>query len=555
MLRDHPRLVGRTSKFSIYNEDEAKSVIAGILMDSESTIIGPKQVLNEISAAKNHYVSLADYEEFAQDEASRIVARAWLKYEEELKLADAMDFDDLLLRSVDLLRANPEILEATRRKYRTVLVDEYQDTNPTQARLLRLLAGRDFMAVGDDKQVIYGFRLADVRLILDFEREYPGAIVLTLQTNYRCSPQIIKAANNLIAYNKVQRPMEVKPARRTKDGPPVHVHASGSDKEETEWIASRLQRFIEQGVKEKDIAVLARNGKVVEGLEHTLAAAGISYQLVGSRGYFQHPEVRAALAHLRLLVNPRNEDAFVTALGTRASVAEKTIAKIIAYAERHRLTLIEASTGVDLIQGTITSRAREHVRRFAYDMLEFARRTSSVPVSELVHDVIRMPLGVAEMLKSSDDENQCFQRLQTLTDAARSYERQTDTPTLAGWLQEAALAGRDDLTDPDKDGGRVTVGTIHAVKGLEWKVLIAAGFDGNVIPSYWAKSEAEIEEERRMAYVLATRATRVLIFSYANYRNGRRSGPSRFIAEALSPPKEHQKAADADSALQPADHR
>ena len=226
VLRNHAHLelVNRTARFSIYDEDDTQKAIKRLLSTAEEAQIGAAGVLKEISANKNHAVPLSRYEAVAIDQRSRIVARVWREYELELRRSDALDFDDLLLRTVELLKGYPDLLAAYQQKWANILVDEYQDTNPTQARLLALLAGRadpqrSLMVVGDDKQVIYGFRLADVRLILGFPEEYPGATVLTLKRNYRNSPQILAAANALIAHNVIQRPMALEADKKTKDGP------------------------------------------------------------------------------------------------------------------------------------------------------------------------------------------------------------------------------------------------------------------------------------------------------------------------------------------------
>lgn len=543
LLRTHAGKVGRTAGFGIYDDQDVAQAIERILTPAEKARIDAKTVIAEIKQSKNQTIPFDRYESFAVDDTSLIVARAWQEYEKELRRADALDFNDLLLQAVLLLRRDEELCRAYQERWTSVLVDEYQDTNPVQACLLRLLIrratfgepspNRNFMAVGDDRQVIYGFRLADVRLMLEFEEEYTDASVVKLVTNYRNSPQILEGANRLIAHNKRQRgELVLIPYKKNEDGPPIAVHWSASDTEEAKWIASKIQSAIEQGSKEKEIAVLARRLDVVDRIEHALAAAGISYHLVGSSGFFRRKEVRNALAHLRIIVNPRDEAAFVSAIGVRPKIGGGTVAKVIAYAIRNRLTLIEASLAADLIPGNISVTARENLRRFARDILTFTRELGSRSVSDLTDAVIRMPLGVADSLADGDRAEQRFERLEALCEAAKTYERQTDEPTLQGWLADVMLAGRDDLTDdPEDEHGRVTLGTIHAIKGLEWPIVIGAGFEGNVIPSYRARTDDEMDEERRMAYVLVTRAIRVLIFSYALRRNGRQSGPSMFIAE------------------------
>ncbi len=196
----------------------------------------------------------------------------------------------------------------------------------------------------------------------------------------------------------------------------------------------------------------------------------------------------------------------------------------------------------DLMPGQITSIARENIRRFALDMLAFTGRAASPSVSELTHDVIHMPNGVAEAFANSHDSERRVARLEALVEAAQTYERQAEEPTLAGWLADVMLAGRDDLSAASSDGGRVTIGTFHAIKGLEWEIVFGAGIEGRVLPSYWAHTDEEIEEERRMFYVLITRTKRELILSYSLRRNGRQSGPSRFIGQALA-----KKSADPDA--------
>lgn len=545
LLRSHAELIGRSARYTIYDEDNQKRVFKRLVTQEDAACITQRDVIAEISACKNQAITVSQYAKFATDERSLVVARVWAEYEAELRRADALDFDDLLLRTVQLLQARDDLLAAYRRCWPVVLVDEYQDTNPIQARLLRLLVkceeNRHFLAVGDDRQVIYGFRLADIRLILGFEDEYPGSTVVKLERNYRNPQRFLDAANRLIAKNKRQFKLNVFADEGNQAGEPITVHRSATDAEEAQWIASRILRLLEKGEKESDIAVLARHKGVVDKVEHALAAAGISYQRAGGQTFFGSPEVRTALAHLRLIVNPRDEAAFATALEIRPKVGASTVAKVIGYASRHGLTLLEAALAADLLPGQITNTARENIRRFALDMLAFTARAESWSVSALTYDVIHMPLGVAEAFAADRENERCVARLDALCDAAETYERQADEPTLAGWLTDVVLAGRDDLSAATSDGGRVTIGTFHSVKGLEWEIVFGAGIEGRICPSIYAVTDDEIEEERRMVYVLFTRAKRILILSYAVRRNRRQSGPSPFYGEAL--PKPAQEAA------------
>jgi DNA helicase-2/ATP-dependent DNA helicase PcrA len=539
MLRAHAAGVDRSARFSIYDSGDSRRVIERTLSSSDRAKLDASDVQREISANKNQGVSVHSYNACAVDDTSRIVARAWRQYEHELKRADAMDLDDLLCRAVKLLSENAELLAGYQQRWKAILVDEYQDTNPIQARLLRLLAAtgdghRNLTVVGDDRQAIYSFRQADVRLILDFDSDYLDAGVITLEESYRSTPQILDAANRLIEHNKAQRKQTLRPHEPSEDGPDIAVHSFSSDEDEARWIALQLRRAVQKGIAERDIAILARTGKIVERIEHALAAAAISYQLLGGQGFFARREIKTVLAHLRLLANPRDEVAFARAIEIRPKVANGTIAKIIDYSEAHHLTLLETAAEADMVHGLPNREGRENVVRFGRDMLALAARTPTRSISSLTQEVIHMPGGPADALaRARDEDGQHMERLEALRDAARTYERQHDQPTLQQWLQDASLAGQD-LEDPDDDhGGRVTVGSIHAVKGLEWPTVIGAGIETQVIPSRHADSAVRLEEERRMLYVLLTRARRVCVLCYALSRNSRPSGPSQFISETV----------------------
>ncbi len=539
LLRGHPELVGRTARFSIYDRGDAIRVIERALSSTDRATLSVSEVQQEISANKNQGISVETYDRCAVEENSRIVARAWRHYEEVLQRTDAMDLDDLLCHAVRLLTRNPRLLAVCQKKWKAILVDEYQDTNPVQNRFLRLLAAtgnghRNLTVVGDDDQAVYGFRQADVQLILDFDRDYLGAGVIKLEENYRSSPQILAAANRLIAHNRDRRAKTLRAHQPKAPGAPVMVHRSGSDEEEARWIAFQLRRAIEKGVPERDVAVLARYGKVVERVEHALAAAGISYELLGTRGFFSRPEVKTVLAHLRLVINARDEVAFAHALEIRPKVADGTIAKVIAHSEAHHLTLLEAAAAAELITGLPSREARENVLRFGRDMLALLAQADARSVSSLTQEVIRMPGGPADMVaRTSDEQDQRMERLEALREAARTYERQHEKPTLQQWLQDTALAGQEDLVDPENGPGKVTVGTIHAVKGLEWPTVIGAGMEAGIMPSHHADTHERLEEERRMAHVLLTRAMHTCVLSYSLTRKGRPSQPSPFIAEAI----------------------
>ncbi|HEV3071874.1 MAG TPA: ATP-dependent helicase [Solirubrobacteraceae bacterium] len=541
MLRRHPDLIDRTGDFSIYDAGDTKRSIGRMMNEADRAHIKPDEVTRELMLAKNQTVSLEEYESYALDTASQIVARVWRQYEEELKSADALDFDDLLVGCVTLLTEHRELREAYQDRWKAVFVDEYQDTNPLQARLLRLLTAigggrRNLTAVGDDCQTIFGFRLSDPRLIVRFTEDYTDGQVVTLTTNYRSSPKILAGANRLIANNELKIDKVLQAAEGNPEGPDIACHTASDEESEAAWIVSQIHRMIERGIEERDIAVLARPRKVLRRVEQALAAGGISYERIGGQGFFAHKEIRCVIAHLRLLVNPRDEAAFETALEIRPQVKEKTVAKVLAYAEKYNLTLLEAAAAGDVIPDIHSHTARENVTQFAFDMLALAGEQRTRSVSSMVHEVIRMPLGVADAIATGEEDEQSAERLEALREAARTYERQRESPSLAGWLREASLADQSEDTGEDTGGGRVTVGTIHGVKGLEWLIVFGAGMAEQNLPSFYALTKSQIEEERRMAYVLETRAIRVLVFTYALIRQGRPAAMSRFIRETLAEP-------------------
>lgn len=543
VLRAHPDLIDRSARFTIYDELDGRAVIQKALTKAERARLTAKKVQKEISLNKNQTLTVERYAKFAADESSRIVARVWRVYEEELKRSDALDFDDLLIRTVNLLHRHPDLRDAYQNQWRAILVDEYQDTNPIQSRLLRMLVGgngtRNFTFVGDDRQVIYGFRLADIRLILDFENEFHDATVVTLEENFRSTQTILDAANRVMENNLQQRHLRLRPADSTDPGPPIIMHGLSSEVEEAQWVALQIQKAIDRGIPEEDIAVIGRWGSTLERhIEQALVAAGISYELVAGRRFFERKEIRLALSHLRVLVNPRDEAAFAHALAIRPEVGNKTIAKVITYANHHGLTLLEAAAAVHMIPGVNTRETRENVSQFAYDMLAFTGRLDTEAIGELAYDVIHMPRGVAEYIAKGEYAELAIERLKALPDAAHAYERQHDHPKLEDWLKDALLAGRPDRAGPGSERGRVFLGTIHASKGLEFPVVFGVAVEGRILPAFWAGTRAAIEEERRMFYVLITRSKRILVLCYSRTREGRRSGPSQFNSEIGTP--EHQ---------------
>jgi DNA helicase-2/ATP-dependent DNA helicase PcrA len=538
ILRRYARHIDRSTAFSIYDGNDKRTIIKRAMRGINSDLLSPREVMREISLAKNHTISLEDYEACAEDEASTLLARLWREYEQTLARADALDFDDLLYRTVTLLHDQRRVRAACQRKWQSVHVDEHQDTNDVQARLLKLLLSeqgqRDLTVVGDESQTIFGFRLADAQLLLDFPEEYEGAETVTLERNYRSSPPILQGANRLISHNLSGSGKQLFPDDPGREGEQILEWVFATDAQEARSIAAEIKAAIAAGADPGEIAVLARNGGVVDRVEQALAAAGVPYQRLGGRGFFERDEVQVALAHLRLLVNPHDHAAFMTALSIRPDVEEQTAAKLLAYADRHGLAPLSAASNVDQLT-SIDAAAKTSVAQFAAGMLALADSVCTLSLGEIVEKVIAMPHGPIEALQSGEHEEMRIARLYALRDAARLYEHQRDEVTLQEWLQDAAIADIEEPADLAADRKLVGLGTLHVIKGLEWNTVIAAGCEDGVMPSSYALTDRLMEEERRMAFVLWTRAKRTLVLSRARHRNGRHATPSRFIAETLGP--------------------
>jgi DNA helicase-2/ATP-dependent DNA helicase PcrA len=544
ILRAHPGDSGRSARYSIYDEGDTRRVLERYLTRADKARIERDEVLAAISRAKNHLIARERFASATPDELGglvlhddikQIVMSVWAQVDAELERSDALDFDDLIGFTVTLLERRPDVLAGYRRRWRYLQVDEHQDTNPLQDRLLRLLAGENpnLMVVGDDQQAIYRFRSADVRNILRFDRDYPQARVVGLVRNYRSTPQLVEAANRLIGHNTTGRPKTMVAQSPTGPEPVCRAHASEQD--ESRWVAAAIARAGAHGIARSEIAVLARAKGVLTGIEAALVAARIPYQVLSGTAFYQRREVKAALAHLALLVNPHDAEAFSRVmLDARPGIGEVTAARVDAHATATNISLIEACVQADGLSRTRRDQKASLIA-FGRAMLELAGQLERRSISSLLTEIVRLPHGLQEALARQDDGESRSARLHDLIAAARSYERDATDPSPIDFLARAALAAGAD--DGERDPDRVTLCTVHAAKGLEWQVVLVCGLEEGTFPSQHAALPEAMEEERRLAYVAVTRAKRTLVLSHAHRRYGRATRPSRFIAEALGAPR------------------
>ena len=451
ILRAHPGDSGRSARYSIYDEGDSKRVLERYLTRADKARIERDEVLAAISRAKNHLVARDRFacRDTGRARRARPARRhqadrhrpSGRQVDAELERSDALDFDDLIGFTVALLERRPDVLAGYRRRWRYLQVDEHQDTNPLQDRLLRLLAGENpnLMVVGDDQQAIYRFRSADVRNILRFDRDYPQARVVRLVRNYRSTPQVVEAANRLIAHNTTGRPKTM--VAQAPAGPEPVCRAHASEEAEARWAAAAIARAGAHGIARREIAVLARAKGVLTSIEAALVAAEIPYQVLSGTAFYQRREVKAALAHLALLVNPHDAEAFSRVmLDARPGIGEVTAARVDAHATTANISLLEACVQADGLSRTRRDQKASLIA-FGRAMLELAGQLERRSVSSLLAEIVRLPHGLPGGPRPPRRRRAAASaRLHDLVAAARAYERDAGDPSPVDFLARAALA-------------------------------------------------------------------------------------------------------------------
>lgn len=541
MLRADAHRLGYTRQFTIYDQSDARRLVKRAIeeLDVDPKRFTPGAIHHEISDAKN---KLRDAEAYAQMVGSffeQTVADVYKLYESELHRMNAMDFDDLLVRAVNVLELFPEVRRRYADNFRHVLVDEYQDTNHVQYRWLQLIAGehRNLAVVGDDSQSIYGFRGADIRNILDFEDDFPDAKVVKLEQNYRSTQTILDAANAVIRNNRGQREKEL--WTDLGIGDPIKVRELDDEHAEARFVAGEIERIVDEGVSRNEIAVFYRTNAQSRVLEDTLVRAQIGYQVIGGTKFYERAEIKDAIAYLTMLVNPQDVVSFTRiANSPRRGIGQTSLSRVISWANTAGITIWEAALEPDSVPGLGTA-ARKSFHRFMGAMRILGERAAAnPPVSELLKEVLSES-GYLEALEADRtiESQGRIENLEELVNVAAEYDGSVDlreeAPSLAGFLQQIALVA--DADGRRDDEGLVTLMTLHNAKGLEYPIVFLLGCEEGVFPHQRAIEEGGLEEERRLAYVGLTRAMRDLYMTYARTRAvfGSRSygARSRFVDE------------------------
>ena len=523
ILRRHIDRLGYDTSFTIYDTDDQKSVMKEVCkkLDIDTKQLKEKTILGAISSAKDNLISPLDYEMSAMgDFNKRKIANAYKEYQMLLKKNNALDFDDIIVKTVELFKSCPEVLYNYQERFRYIMVDEYQDTNTAQFELIRLLADgyRNLCVVGDDDQSIYKFRGANIRNILDYEKIYPDAKVIKLEQNYRSTQNILDAANAVIRNNRGRK----EKALWTEKGAGSRIHFRQFDNayEEAEYIADDISDKVNKnGVAYADCAVLYRTNAQSRLLEERMVVEGIPYHVVGGVNFYARQEIRDILAYLKTIDNGRDEVALRRIINVpKRSIGTASLEKVADYAQMKDITLFDALCEADQIRGL--GRAEAKIRGFV-NLIEVLRSgLSSYTLPDLIKSLLER-IDYAEYLRDQDEESaeDRLGNVDELITKAAVYEETHDEPSLSEFLEEIMLVA--DIDNVEDGDNRVLLMTLHSAKGLEFPVVYLAGMEDGLFPGFMtiaSDDPLEIEEERRLAYVGITRAKEDLTLTCARSR-------------------------------------
>jgi ATP-dependent DNA helicase UvrD/PcrA len=534
LRREAPRLGYRTN-FTIYDQADQIRLTKACLeeLEKDPKRFVPRGIHAQISMAKNQLIGPDEYRNRVASFYDQTVADVYDLYQRRLLASNAVDFDDMLYLTVEIFERFPEALARWQKAFRYVLVDEYQDTNHAQYRLLQLLAGqhRNLFAVGDPDQSIYAFRGADIRNIMEFERDFPGTRTIALEQNYRSTNRILHGANAVIAHNRERKPKDL--WSELGDGEPVRVLEVEDEHAEARFAAVEIARLVEEGFSGSEIAVFYRTNAQSRVLEDVLVRQGVAYQVIGGPRFYERAEVKDVIAYLQVIDNPYDAVSLLRiANRPRRGIGDASLARLQTYADAHGLSLWESlehaeEAGV----GAAPLRAVQGLRTLLQSLMAGALELT---VPELLERVLERS-GYLEALEAERtiEAQGRIENLQELVGVAQEYQAQADEPSLSSFLQELSLYSEQDAIRGEQS--LVTLMTLHNAKGLEFRAVFMIGIEEGIFPHSRSLEEAMLEEERRLAYVGMTRAQERLTLTHAASRSlwGARNYnlPSRFLDE------------------------
>lgn len=552
ILRVEAPLLGYPSDFTIYDQQDAVSVMTKIIneLHLDKDIYKPKQVLGRISQYKNNLITVRAYHNNqalieADNEAMRPrMGDIYRAYVDRCFKSGAMDFDDLLLRTNEILTRFPEVLAKYQERFKYIMVDEYQDTNHSQYLIVKALASRyeNLCVVGDDAQSIYAFRGANIRNILSFKSDYPDAKMYPLEQNYRSTQMIVEAANQIIKQNQDQLEKNVWTANET--GEKIAIYRGLSDADEARFIATQIwERQINEHLQPKDFAILYRTNAQSRALEEALRKKGIQYRVYGGTSFYQRKEIKDMVGYMRLLINQNDEEALLRTINYPArGIGQTTISKLLVAADQHQMSLFSLIENIAMYAPTIGINAgtSNKLNDFVLMIKRFQVMLKSHDVYEVTMEMAKTTQLLNALKEDSTPEGVSrLENVQELLNSIQGYveeQQQLDEgdASLGGFLENIALAT--DADNEEDDDNKVNLMTVHLAKGLEFPVVFIAGLEENLFPSMMSvNTRAELEEERRLFYVALTRAEKVayMTYSVSRFRWGKiiDCEPSRFLEE------------------------
>ena len=534
LRREAPRL-GYRSNFTIYDQADQVRLVKQCLeeLERDPKRFTPRGIHSQISNAKDRLVGPGEYAERVQSFYDQTVADVYTLYQKRLFQSNAVDFDDLLMLTDDVLERFPEAREKWANAFRYILVDEYQDTNHAQYRLLQLLAGkhRNLCAVGDPDQSIFAFRGADINNILDFERDFPGTRTVALEQNYRSTNSILGAANSVISNNRERKPKDL--FSELGDGEPVHVVEVEDEHAEARFVAAGIAGLVEQGFGGDEIAIFYRTNAQSRVLEDVLVRQGVAYQVIGGPRFYERAEIKDVIAYLQAIDNPYDAVSLTRiANRPRRGIGDTSLARLQSWADAQGRSLWEATEFPD--EAGVGAAPLRAVQGFRTLLQSLQSGALELPVAELVQRVLEQS-GYLEALEAERtiEAQGRIENLQELVGVAREYQETAEEPSLSHFLQEISLYSDQDAIRGEES--LVTLMTLHNAKGLEFRAVYLIGMEEGIFPHARSIEEQGVEEERRLCYVGMTRAKELLTLTHASSRSlwGARGYnlPSRFLDE------------------------
>ncbi len=525
LVRENYDKLGFDKNFTILDSDDSLTVIKKILKDMnlDPKMYNPRGIRNKISGAKNELMDSKYYSRFANSEYEEVVLSVFERYERRLKRNNSLDFDDLLLMPIKLFKEHPDVLLKYQERFKYILVDEYQDTNEAQYRIIRMLGSkyRNVCVVGDLDQSIYGFRGANYRNILNFEKDYPDAKVIPLEENYRSTGNILNVANDIIKNNKNRKDKNL--WTKNGDGPKIRYHRAFDEKDEASFVMNEIKKLIISGVKKEDIAVLYRTNAQSRNMEEALLRENIPYKVVGSFYFYNRKEIKDLICYLKLIYNPNDDVSLMRIINVpKRQIGPKTLENLSIKAVDKGCSLYEAiDSGKELLFKNLIEEIKEE--------------SENLSLTELV-DLVLDRSGMKRELESTKtlEAEVRLENLEEFKSITKNFEESNGVISLEEFLLEISLVS--DIEEHKNNNDVVTLMTIHSAKGLEFDYVFLIGLEEGLFPhSNCLDSPDEVEEERRLCYVAVTRAKKGLTLVNAKrrmlYGNTNSNMPSRFVSE------------------------